>query len=58
VKQTRFLSEEEIGRLYAACRETLTEWTERLTAEIGEFIDECGLPQTAKRPPRRRRAAS
>ena len=31
---------------------------ERLTAEIGEFIDECWLPQTAKRPPGRRRAAS
>jgi pimeloyl-ACP methyl ester carboxylesterase len=32
---------------------------ERLTREIAEFIDECWLPRTAKRPPRaRRRAAS
>jgi pimeloyl-ACP methyl ester carboxylesterase len=31
---------------------------ERLTGEIGEFIDECWLPQSAKRPPGRRRAAS
>ncbi|HEU5317309.1 MAG TPA: DNA-formamidopyrimidine glycosylase family protein [Chloroflexota bacterium] len=47
VKKTRFLSEEEIGRLYAACKETLTEWTERLAAEVGD-----GFPEnvTAFRP--------
>jgi formamidopyrimidine-DNA glycosylase len=41
VKQTRFLSEDEIARLYRACRETLTEWTERLSAEVGD-----GFPET------------
>ena len=47
VKQTRFLSGEEIARLYEACRATLTEWTERLRHEVGE-----GFPEnvTAFRP--------
>jgi formamidopyrimidine-DNA glycosylase len=47
VKQTRFLVEEEIGRLFVACREVLTEWTERLRAEAGD-----GFPEhvTAFRP--------
>jgi pimeloyl-ACP methyl ester carboxylesterase len=30
---------------------------ERLTGEIAEFLDECWRPRTAKRPPRRKRAA-
>ncbi len=30
------LSEEEIARLYQACRETLTLWTERLRREVGQ----------------------
>src|SRR6266508_395399 len=41
VKQTRFLSDAEIERLYSACRSTLTEWTDRLRAEVGE-----GFPET------------
>ncbi len=31
---------------------------ERLTGEIAEFLDECWRPQTAKRPPKRRKRAS
>ena len=38
VKLTQSLTHEEIGRLHASCRETLTEWTERLRAEsAGNF---------------------
>jgi formamidopyrimidine-DNA glycosylase len=36
VKLTTSLSEEETSRLYVACRQTLTEWTRRLSAEVGE----------------------
>jgi formamidopyrimidine-DNA glycosylase len=35
VKMTGGLSDEEIDRLYRACRETLTEWTDRLRRERG-----------------------
>jgi formamidopyrimidine-DNA glycosylase len=47
VKLTRSLSTEEIDRLYAATRETLSEWTERLRTQVGE-----GFPEkvTAFRP--------
>jgi pimeloyl-ACP methyl ester carboxylesterase len=31
---------------------------ERLTGEIAEFLDECWRPQTAKRPPKRRKRAA
>lgn len=33
---TRTLAPDEIGRLYVATRDTLTEWTARLRAEVGE----------------------
>ena len=33
---TSKLSDEEVERLYRACRETLTSWTERLRAEAGD----------------------
>jgi formamidopyrimidine-DNA glycosylase len=44
---TRKMSDEAVGRLYRATRETLTEWTEKLRAEVGE-----GFPEqvTAFRP--------
>ena len=47
VKQTKHLSEEEIARLHAACQAVLSEWTERLRAEVGD-----GFPEnvTAFRP--------
>jgi len=41
VKQTRFLSDPEIERLYEATRLVLTEWTDRLRAEVGD-----GFPET------------
>ncbi len=40
VRQTRQLSEEEISRLFAAARETLVAWTERLRLETGEGFPE------------------
>jgi formamidopyrimidine-DNA glycosylase len=47
VKQSRALSDEEVGRLHAATRAVLTEWIERLRAQAGE-----GFPEgvTAFRP--------
>jgi formamidopyrimidine-DNA glycosylase len=36
VKLTTSLSDEEVDRLYVACRQTLTEWTRLLAAEVGE----------------------
>ncbi|MCJ7755443.1 MAG: hypothetical protein MUP13_12835, partial [Thermoanaerobaculales bacterium] len=47
VKLTGRLTEEEISRLYEAVRISLTEWTERLRAEVGD-----GFPKkvTAFRP--------
>ncbi|MEW5741456.1 MAG: DNA-formamidopyrimidine glycosylase family protein [Myxococcota bacterium] len=36
VKQTRTLTGEEIGRLFEATRAVLTEWTERLSKEVGD----------------------
>lgn len=47
VKLTRQLAPEEVGRLYAATREVLAEWTERLRREAGD-----GFPEgvTAFRP--------
>lgn len=36
VKQTRTLTGEEIGRLFEATRSVLTEWTERLSKEVGD----------------------
>jgi formamidopyrimidine-DNA glycosylase len=47
VKLTRALSAAEVERLYAATRETLQEWTERLRQQVGE-----GFPEkvTAFRP--------
>jgi formamidopyrimidine-DNA glycosylase len=40
VRQTRQLSEQEIARLFAAARETLARWTERLRRETGEGFPE------------------
>ncbi|MGH2350846.1 MAG: Fpg/Nei family DNA glycosylase [Chloroflexota bacterium] len=40
VRHTRQLTDEEIERLYWACRETLLDWTERLRREAGD-----GFPQ-------------
>jgi len=40
VKQTRQLAADEWARLYAATREVLAEWTERLKAEAGEEFPE------------------
>ncbi len=40
VQRTAQLGDEEIERLFSACREVLTEWTERLRAEAGD-----GLPE-------------
>ena len=40
VRQTRQLSEPEISRLFAAARETLVAWTERLRRETGEGFPE------------------
>jgi formamidopyrimidine-DNA glycosylase len=40
VKQTRYLEEEEIERLYRAARETLSLWIERLRKESGEGFPE------------------
>jgi formamidopyrimidine-DNA glycosylase len=37
---TRRLSEDEVGRLYDATRDTLTEWTARLLAEVGDDFPE------------------
>lgn len=47
VKLTSRLSDEEIARLFVATRETLTEWTDRMRAEVGD-----GFPEnvTAFRP--------
>ena len=47
VKLTRSLTPEEADRLYAATRETLQEWTDRLRAQVGD-----GFPEkvTAFRP--------
>ncbi len=47
VKLSKSLTGEEIGRLYEACRAVLTEWRERLGAEVGD-----GWPEkvTAFRP--------
>lgn len=39
-KQTRGLSEAEIGRLFRATRETLEDWTDRLREEVGEGFPE------------------
>jgi formamidopyrimidine-DNA glycosylase len=36
VKQTKSLTGEELGRLYDATRSVLTEWLDRLRAEVGE----------------------
>ena len=46
-RQTQQLAQDEIERLFEACRHTLLEWTERLRTEIGE-----GFPDkvTAFRP--------
>ncbi len=40
VALTRSLGDEEIGRLFAACRSVLTEWTERLRREVGDGFPE------------------
>lgn len=40
VRLTRRMRDEEIARLWAATRETLVEWTERLRAEAGEKFPE------------------
>ncbi|MGI8424165.1 MAG: Fpg/Nei family DNA glycosylase [Chloroflexota bacterium] len=47
VKQTKYLSEAEIRRLYLACKTVLIEWTDRLRREVGD-----GFPEnvTAFRP--------
>ena len=47
VRLSQKLDEEEIARLFAATRETLSEWTERLRAQVGD-----GFPEkvTAFRP--------
>jgi len=47
VKQTKYLSEDEIRRLYLACKTVLIEWTDRLRREVGD-----GFPEnvTAFRP--------
>ncbi|HVN76382.1 MAG TPA: DNA-formamidopyrimidine glycosylase family protein [Thermoanaerobaculaceae bacterium] len=37
---TRKLSGEDVGRLFAAARETLAEWTERLRTEVGDGFPE------------------
>src|SRR5205814_5024798 len=39
-KLTSRLDDEEVARLYAACRETLTGWTRRLAEENGEGFPE------------------
>ncbi len=39
-KQTRQLGDDELSRLFAATRDTLTEWTERLRAEVGDGFPE------------------
>jgi len=40
VKLTRHLTEEEIARLYKACRDTLREWTDRLRADNADGFPE------------------
>jgi formamidopyrimidine-DNA glycosylase len=40
VRLTRQLDEDEVTRLYAACRDTLHEWTERLRRETGRDFPE------------------
>lgn len=40
VRLTRQLDAEQLGRLFEACRNTLTEWTERLRRETGERFPE------------------
>ena len=40
LKQTRLLTDDEIGRLYDAVRSTLTLWTDRLRAHAGEGFPE------------------
>ncbi len=40
VRQTRALDDAEVARLYAAAREVLVEWTERLRSEVGEGFPE------------------
>ncbi|MEE8278784.1 MAG: DNA-formamidopyrimidine glycosylase family protein [Thermoanaerobaculia bacterium] len=46
-RQTRQIDEQEVGRLFVAARKVLTEWTERLKAQVGD-----GFPEkvTAFRP--------
>jgi len=46
-RQTRQLGDDELAALQQACRETLTEWTDRLRADVGD-----GFPEqvTAFRP--------
>ena len=47
VKQTKYLTAEEIARLHTACKAVLEEWTDRLRVEVGD-----GFPEnvTAFRP--------
>jgi formamidopyrimidine-DNA glycosylase len=40
VKQTKYLAEDEVTRLYGAVRQVLTEWAERLRAEVGDGFPE------------------
>jgi formamidopyrimidine-DNA glycosylase len=40
VALTRSLGDDEVGRLFAACRAVLTEWTERLRREAGDGFPE------------------
>ncbi len=40
VTMSRALSDAEVARLHAACREVLTEWTDRLRAEAGDAFPE------------------
>ena len=57
VKLTERMAPDEIARLHAAARRTLTEWTERLRAEAGEgfpekvtaFRPDMGRPRTLRR---------
>ncbi len=48
VRLTRKLDDEEIVRLHAATQDTLTEWTERLRAQVGD-----GFPGEGDRVPAR-----
>lgn len=40
MRQSQKLTDEEIERLYLACRQTLAAWTERLAAEVGQGFPE------------------